>query len=564
MVHRAGPLKLASGPGGAKTITTPRDGGGNICVTGDPILVDLHVKRHHLFVGDDVELSASFTNTSVDSIFLRLPAHARDTDGGAVLVAAGLRCEAATLSGNHWRPARVMEPREVPGKAVVMRERCLYLPPRQSGSVTLIGRVVGAAGLGYALRFGGGLGDAAEVLLPLTALPSPGDGEVSPRRTGVTRCRLHLEFSGDGPCSWQQRSVVPPPLAWVGPYEPRHPPSEVVFWCGAAVSEPVTISVQSSHPSSLGGVKARCVQERALSARGDGGGAPCFAQFARKTRNNDRLWRPDGRCPTKGRKLDECAGGIGDAAPDSAAAESECNVESGAAPTKASRTSGRSGFSAAGTAVTKLPRTLKATTLYGPEHGACWRGVSRHQDPLADPRLLELAENLMAMIGTRAAGARGPTIALCSERVKTRTGRRFVATLQSLGARVLASLDTRKLVEWGERPRAAMGVVEDLLLVADWQLVADCVRIVQRCGAEQPWLTPLSLVGVAALCDLREERDARLVISSVNPSCPVQVLPSLAFVEAPPATQIAQHTSGPCWGLKSARGWGGDRGVASW
>merc|ERR1711881_531603 len=62
---------------------------------------------------------------------------------------------------------------------------------------------------------------------------------------------------------------------------------------------------------------------------------------------------------------------------------------------------------------------LPGITGGGASGAAQWRGLCRSQDPLADPLLLELAEEVEMLRVPNA------TLALCGAWLKTRTGQRF-------------------------------------------------------------------------------------------------------------------------------------------
>lgn len=140
-------------------------------------------------------------------------------------------------------------------------------------------------------------------------------------------------------------------------------------------------------------------------------------------------------------------------------------------------------------------------------------------DPLADPMLLELAE----LVGEMRSSA--STVVLCTGRLKTRTGQRFVGALRALGHRVLPAPQLHAFAAWANAPRA-FGAAEELLLVADWRAVPSCLDVVReaplRGGAE------LQLGGIVALCEPREAAEATAATEGVGP-CRRRVFASLAF-----------------------------------
>jgi len=154
------------------------------------------------------------------------------------------------------------------------------------------------------------------------------------------------------------------------------------------------------------------------------------------------------------------------------------------------------------------------------DYSARWRSLPRRQDPLADPLLLELAEEICSL------GVPGATVAICGDRLRTRSGQRFLGAVRALGAKVLPAPDSRALAAWAEAPRMP-DVVEGLVLVADWRALPSCLSVLRRSEEERGLL--LELLGVGILCDRREEQEATSAGSSAELHCRWRVLPSLAF-----------------------------------
>jgi len=141
-------------------------------------------------------------------------------------------------------------------------------------------------------------------------------------------------------------------------------------------------------------------------------------------------------------------------------------------------------------------------------------------DPLADPLLLELAEAVDSVRSSRS------TVAVCSQRLKTRTGQRFVTALRALGVRVLPAPDMREFRAWAEAPRA-FTPVEELVLVVDWRVLGSCLDVLQKANAAHG--LEIALCGVISLCERQEEAEAIIVTKGAKLDCLTHVLPSFAF-----------------------------------
>lgn len=364
--------------------------------------------------------------------------------------------------------------------------------------------------------------------------------------------------------------------AWVGPYSPRHQPSAAACWQGSAVSEPVAVTLRprrliSAAAESFAGDASTCVKPRPPAplprAPLHRPPMPSRALLPLRDARDPKAPRRPPHARQRGRKTcakpRACAGkavlakgldvsGLIEGAVDDAAAAGALKEPPGSrgsagassmlssaqvasdldhvAPSSASSATTRIPTAkcapvstCSGTKqTTTLPRLAAAGECQGPEHGSRWRCLGRQQDPLANPLLLELAE---AIVSIRS----GPSlVALCTERLKTRTGRRFVDAIRALGARVMPMPDVRALAEWAEAPRALGAVGNGLVLIADWWVLGNCCSIV--CEAREDRVLADSLLGTIALCEPREESAATDAAALLGLACPCRVLPSLAFV----------------------------------
>jgi hypothetical protein len=147
---------------------------------------------------------------------------------------------------------------------------------------------------------------------------------------------------------------------------------------------------------------------------------------------------------------------------------------------------------------------------------AGWR--STRKDPLSDPILLELAEMINGM------RSQYSTIVICTKRLKTRIGQRFISALRSAGFRIFPAQELRMLSTWASAPRAFQ-CVEELVLVADWHELVACFGVLRQ--AFDASFTEFRVLGAVALCEPREEAQAEALVEARLP-CPCQVLPNLA------------------------------------
>lgn len=156
-------------------------------------------------------------------------------------------------------------------------------------------------------------------------------------------------------------------------------------------------------------------------------------------------------------------------------------------------------------------------------HGTSWRGLSRKLDPLADPCVLEVAEQVTSFVSP------GALVVLCGECLNGRLGQRFADVLRALGSRVTLLLNARSLLPWAAAPcdpRSSEAKV--LVLVVEWRAVAACLGVIRHAAQQQPFSAPV-LDGVVLLCDHRDKVQAQELAASLDVPCPCRVMPSMAF-----------------------------------
>ncbi|CAE8697839.1 unnamed protein product, partial [Polarella glacialis] len=174
----------------------------------------------------------------------------------------------------------------------------------------------------------------------------------------------------------------------------------------------------------------------------------------------------------------------------------------------------------------RLPRLRRQTAkaeLVGPAHSTLWRSLAREQDPLADPLVLEVAEEVASLLSPDS------LVVLCGGCLQGRTGQRFANSVRALGGRVLVAPTARQLQSWADQPRVPGVGPEELVLVSDWQELSSCLGVLRKVTQEWHRGRPqLLLRGGVVLCDRSEERQALALVQAADlPRW--RVMPSLAF-----------------------------------
>lgn len=451
------------------------------------VILNLETESCRWKVGAKVNLALGFENTSTEPVFLSLGARPAGA-GCAFLSGAGMCCEATSLTGGRNRlQARVTQPRD--SEEASIREHALYLPPSSSSRpscvrLPLFGEVI-AVGQDLVLRLAETkesleTGHQGDILLPLR----PGEGE---NKLCVVLTCAPIVYEGQfGLCS-----ALEGPLVWQGPHEPQRPPAPKTFFVGELVSNTVVVTIR----------------------RGDASAGPGRRSSARSQ-------------STKRRRYKSCSSARG-CAPRNAAA----SVVAGMHMTFPSTKKCKDPEPGETSAVAELPKLASTVgfarhearvkafaTPRGPAHATKWRNVDRSQDPLADPRLLEMADVISDFHSP------GAVVAFCDSRVDTRVGQRLLATVQAIGAPSKRFSTPQKLAEWMEIPRQTGH--QSVVIVCGWQSVHGCLDVLQR--AEQYGLFVM-LCGVVVLCEPREEKQAKNLAFGAPLSCPMHVMPSLAF-----------------------------------
>jgi len=525
-----------------------------------------------------VQLSVCLENTSGKPIFLDLGTIAGNASDAAVLAAAGLQCEIVDAErGNRWQSAKVLEPRAVPGgQPVASRCQVLYLPPRQGTRIPLVG-----VALNSAMSFGGSSGDDAEVLLPL-----PQDNTEGVLRCRVrfelNHARACIEDEhGAGRNTNEYKAAC----SWVGPFAaPGSMPHDELRWHGHIVSQVVAFPLRpafGAHTPNDGALlptpmprapkwprpgriyqrklrgklvapkhqQARHRQQSALRPRtADWGKAAAstvgsllgdviedLANTANRKASSQIGSRGSARSGLDSAPSSGLAAQDLDFVPSSASSSatvatrlSGCTQmlqdlvdESQPSPQEAVNTeSGDSQDQRLGRlpriCQDKLDSTSSLSVVRRLDCAAGWR--STRKDPLSDPILLELAEIINGM------RSQYSTIVICTKRLKTRVGQRFISALRSAGFRIFPAQELRMLSTWASAPRAFQ-CVEELVLVADWHELFACFGVLRQ--AFDASFTEFRVLGAVALCEPREEAQAKALVEARLP-CSCRVLPNLA------------------------------------
>lgn len=463
----------------------------------DGVILHLEAESCRWKVGAKVQLAISFENTSTAAVILSIGARP-DGAGCAFLSGAGMCCEAPSLTGGRKRlQARVTQPRDCAEASI--REHALYLPPQRSVRLPLFGQVI-AVGQELVLRLAETkehleTGHQGDILLPLR----PGEGEN--RLCVVLTCHPVVYEGQFGLCS-----ALEGPLVWQGPHEPSRPPAPKAFFVGELVSNTIVVAIRRGDSAAGSGKRSSarsqslrrpryktCSSARGASARDGDGPRNASASVAAGMSSTHP--------PTK--KCKEPEPGETSGVPELP------RLAPNALAVRASR----------GTNLDRHADRVKAfETPRGPAHATNWRNVNKCQDPLADPRLLEMADVISEFHSP------GAVVAFCDSRVGTRVGQRLLATMQALGAPSKRFPTPQKLADWMEIPRECDH--QSLVVVCGWQSLHGCLDAIQR--AEQYGLSVM-VSGVVVLCEPREESQAKSLTFGTPLSCPMRVLPSLAF-----------------------------------
>jgi len=497
-----------------------------------PVLAVLEVNKPSWRVRGRAQLELHLYNVTDRSIFLRLGNYPTFTDDGTVLAAAGLEsvacgsrsAEAAAAEGQPpeaWASSHVNIPRageeSLPG-----RERALYLPARQHASIELAGRVVSAAGLGAAIRFGGDSGDSAEVLLPLLQFAAADEAcsqqdQLSERHQIRFRLPKASGVANDTGSAKEKAldlylGAHPTPQhewAWVGPHEPRWPlGSASYFFDEEVVSEPMTVTICSGSADDGKTAPSRKSPRRTL---------PAAAQHSPRQKRQPRQQRQQQN--VRDQRLEQSAAEEMNAPQDELTGLDLPNTCRPCPKAIEARDAALVGLGAASSCHTARSKSARLPLLPGPEHATRWRGLGRQQDPLADPMLCEAAQALLEL-----AQPKPSLVALCGDRLRSRSGRRLADSLAALGLATLAAPRLHELASWVEAhneairpPGTGKEPTPGLVLAVDWVELGRCLSV----------LRGMPLQGAALLCSRSEEDRAVAVAGSL--SCRWRVLPSLAL-----------------------------------
>mmetsp|Transcript_34646 Transcript_34646/g.62848 ORF Transcript_34646/g.62848 Transcript_34646/m.62848 type:complete len:538 (+) Transcript_34646:53-1666(+) len=520
-------------------------GSSSVLGNTDSLRLELELPSAAWQVGDDITIFLLLENWSANSMVIALGNHSPGTSCSAALAAAGLKCE--ILGEMDWAQAVILEPRGLP-----VRQRAIFMPPWQATRLPLAGAVVSAGSFsGPALRFGGQRGDAAEILLPLS---SPG---VEVPHGWPLRPRLRFGLKGKG----KPLATALGPIVFVGPHEPREASEQTKTWKGESQSEAFEVEISSSDG------RKEVTREQAAKNENAGRVWQTKLHHASETEMEDEFLarhlttQPAPKKKAKGSRrrsplLKREAGAVVTRAMEDAMEESSAKQISRPTSKQISRptTRGAATSTAPSSAVQvsdldfealpgsaaavdganlgltlfeeqplRSPRSARLPALSSLEHCAHWRGLGRKHDLMADPCLLEVAEEVSTLLGP------STMVAICGEWLQSRTGRRFVEAVRGLGARVVPAPTARSLHSWAARPRSP-GQLEELVLVAKWQSLQSSVASLRKAIEERTFgSTSLVLRGAVALCERCEEEQATAAAAASELQCRWLVIPSVAF-----------------------------------
>jgi len=553
--------------------------------SSESLRLELELPSAAWHVGDEVTLFLLLENWSASSLVIALGNHSPGTSCSAALAAAGLRCEVHRRSGEtDWVESLILEPR-----GANLRQRAIFMPPWQATRLPLVGAVVSAGSFsGPAIRFGGQRGDAAEILLPLS---EPGREVSSDSWPLRPRLRFVLQGLGRelatnlGPICFvgphEPREATHRTATWKG--QSQSEPLQVTVSVGpgkrkeltreqvAARERAIVVWQTKLHHASEREIEEARAAQKPVAKKAK---APKRAKTPLKREGLDMLKREAGAAVTRAvedavdsstrrsrlstpasrpasRPTTSTSGpatrAATSSAPSSAVPCSDLDFEAvpGSASAADSDLGEQATFSGQDPCQCRLaergvlvdrrapaelqkPRSgslsARLPALSSLEHCSKWRGLGRMHDLMADPSLLQLAEEVATFLGPSS------TVAICGEWLQSRTGRRFVEAVRSLGARVLPVPTARSLHAWASRPRETPAQLEELVLVAKWQSLSGCVAALRKAVQERPpGSTSLLLRGAVALCERCEEEQATLAATSSDLHCRWRVIPSLAF-----------------------------------
>jgi len=434
------------------------------------------------------EIHVDFVNLSGRPLALHLGYFAPGTDAATAL---GACLQLQDLNGRWTRP-RLLQPRGYQLKNMV-----IYLPPKKAIQMPIVGDVldVGRFG-GLVVRIGGQSPSSTEVLLPVCDRPS----EMDPNPRRLVRFTL------------EPQELSTAPISWVGPYEPVEPAPPT--FQEKLHTEPCEVILRRSFkgPSSVKShvlYQDRCPLRRPLIYQHSL--VPSLKNAPRRTRTQKprppgprRALRP--KLPTRPPERPQSQGVV---------ERKEVPEEDGEEQKALAQTAGD--FFRPGSSRQAKPKTTQLPSLSVIHHGTAWRKLSRKFDALADPILLEVAEETSRFCSETT------VLALCGPAFRTRTGQRYQDAVRALGFKVVTNMGSvSSLYTWASLCSCAENP-SDIVVVSTWECLGSCFGILR-----QTHTLPL-LRGLLVLCSHHNAAEAQAATNEVMPPCRWRVIPSMAF-----------------------------------
>lgn len=340
----------------------------------------------------------------------------------------------------------------------------MFLPPWQAIKMPISGKIVDTGRFsGFALRFGGSSAVEAEVLLPLD---------------GLRQVRCHLEGA---------KSLTGNPV-WIGPHQAVQVQTT---WEGEASSQSCEIPPNHTLPAPKMQTRRQQAFQRSLSPELPVPRHHEARDLVPKLRpaSDQRTFRSSIRVRPRN---------VSRPATVPACVESKHVHDTSIDSIPSTKAVAKESV--------KSPQLPSLTVI---DHGTSWRKLGRKLDVLADPVLLELAEQ-----ASKQASRAGSFLALIGECFHGRVGQRFADAIRALGYKVIYG--NAALLSWASAREDSNDRAE-LVLVVHWKSLKGCIGVLQS----------HVLRGVVVLCDHCDEAFAKAEAKSLP--CPWQVMQSLIF-----------------------------------
>ena len=412
---------------------------------------------------EHVELHVELENRSRRALSLALGSFAAGSSNSCIL--AG--CLQSSVDGT-WQSACILQPRGY------TKQRCaMFLPAFQAVKLRILGQVVQLGRCGSALRVGGDVANAAEVLLPLGDKPL-------------------LRFVVGKPV----KTLQDPKPVWIGPHEAQNQPRKYSTFEKEICSEVCELTMD--HPKIAPKMQTRRLQalQHSLSPELP---IPKHHEAKASLEPSPRRSTFSGFCSARLELR-----GRPNTVPAVPGIKSEAH-EASESSKPSRQPSDPKGPRAPSRGPSYSPRASPLPSLTVIHHSTTWRNLGRRQDVLADPVLLELAE---------AVSGASHFIALIGRCFRGRLGQRFADALRALGYKVI--LGNASLVSWVSAHEDSK-IFAELVLVAHWKSLQSSMAILQSTIVHK----------AVVLCDHCDQVTA-MAEAKVLP-CSWQVVPSLLF-----------------------------------